>query len=68
MGRQQTVKATLEAKANMSQLLPTELESTYVHDVYDNIASHFSSTRYKVLSPRSLLPCPVPLSYACLSS
>lgn len=27
---------------------PEELESTYVHEVYNEIAPHFSQTRYKV--------------------
>ena len=27
---------------------PLEYEQSHVHEVYDNIAEHFSATRYKV--------------------
>jgi hypothetical protein len=32
---------------------PSEYEREHVHAVYDNIASHFSSTRYKVWASRA---------------
>jgi len=37
---------------------PADFESKNVHEVYDAIATHFSSTRYKVLviSPDSKIP------------
>lgn len=39
-----------------SRAFGEDFESTHVHEVYDQIASHFSSTRYKVcLSSASIL-------------
>ncbi|CAI2174739.1 19361_t:CDS:2 [Funneliformis geosporum] len=35
------------ASTNTSSLNPTIKEQQYVHDVYEKIAQHFSSTRYK---------------------
>lgn len=41
---------------------PAAYEAKHVHEVYDQIASHFSSTRYKVcLAP--MLSSDVPLSF-----
>lgn len=55
--------------------LPQNYEDTHVHQIYDHIASHFSSTRYKVSSysmPHSLLGSqehqPWPIIAAFLSS
>ena len=33
--------------SNINQTIPTDMEKKYVYDVYDKIAPHFSSTRYK---------------------
>lgn len=40
---------------------PEAYEQNHVHAVYDHIASHFSSTRYKVLTD-TLVPSRQPLS------
>lgn len=36
---------------------PSTYESRHVHNVYDQIASHFSTTRYKVRSPPGTYLC-----------
>jgi len=38
-------------KEDRSEAKSREYEEEHVHDVYQQIASHFSSTRYKVGSP-----------------
>lgn len=41
---------------------PEAYEQTHVHAVYDHIASHFSSTRYKVVDIAITLPFAATLS------
>jgi hypothetical protein len=52
---------------------PSAYEAKHVHQVYDQIASHFSSTRYKVrvrspvwLTP-NLIACPALANHITLS-
>lgn len=37
----------IDKKVNVDNKLAVELEKTHVHNVYENIATHFSRTRYK---------------------
>ena len=39
----------LQIGKTLSELPPEVFESVYVHSVYQEIATHFSDTRYKVL-------------------
>lgn len=43
--------ASQSAMATVSQADSEQYEDVYVHRVYEQIASHFSSTRYKVIFP-----------------
>ncbi len=48
---------------------PEDQEIQYVHEVYDQIAPHFSQTRYKVnpiFIPFATLKAPYPNSSSCL--
>ncbi len=42
---------------------PVTYETQNVHEVYDKIASHFSSTRYKVGTSSSLFHSPILMQY-----